>query len=63
MLNEIRTDREIFGSKVGTYAKKKMHVFPKVLTLKICIGKVEGQQEILCCSFFLVGIWTIELKM
>ncbi len=45
MLNKIWTDREIFGSKVDIYDTKKMHVIPKVFTLKASSRNVEGSKE------------------
>jgi hypothetical protein len=44
MLNKIPTEPEIFGSKVDISGTKKMHVIPKVFTLKASSGNVEGSK-------------------
>ncbi len=45
MLNKIRTEPEIFGSKVDISDTKKMHVIPKIFTLQASSANVEGSKK------------------
>ncbi len=51
MLSKIRTEPEIFASKVDHVATEYDLRFSKVFTLKACIGKLTGNKEIYVVVF------------
>jgi hypothetical protein len=62
MLNDIRTEPEIFASKVDHSAGKSDIQFLQIFNFEGKYLKTGRQQGISCCGFFLVGVLTIELK-
>ncbi len=62
MLNKIRTDPEIFASKVN-HEPKKRDTFSKVLTLKAFTGKLAGNKGFQVMFFFLIGVLPVQQKI
>jgi hypothetical protein len=60
MLNKIRTEPEIFAFKVDPSAAKNEYQILQSFDFAGLYQKSGGQQGILCCNFFLVGVLTIE---